>query len=307
MAEIAQLFFESLSSAAAVTAVVGRAEDLYFEGKTCSVPFSAQDQNHLAEALSGFANSDGGVLIYGLVAKGGNRSTPDVITNVKLVENLHGLQAEALSLVGQLVEPPVPGVRIEIRPIDRLPDSGFLLIYVPASEMAHRSRKDREFYRRHGTGFYRMEYFEIAEIFGRRRRPILSVSAKFRQFSVSGGITYGARLVISLANEGRGIAKFPGLLLRESRACLYGVDGNGKFGLSPRPTSNGRNLLYGGGADDVIHTQASLEVTMIEVNVATKDNRVVVTQPPIDYELYAEDMATIKGKLDFTGHELKDL
>ena len=72
-----------MSSSAAVTALVGRAEDLYFDAKTCSVPFSAHDQQHLAEALSGFANADGGVLVYGLVARGGDRSKPDVVTAVR--------------------------------------------------------------------------------------------------------------------------------------------------------------------------------------------------------------------------------
>lgn len=304
MAETAQRFFESLSSTSSVTALVGHAEDLYFDAKTCSVPFSAQDQQHFAEALSGFANADGGVLIYGLIAKGGDRSTPDVVTGVDPVKSLSLLQTEALSLVGQLVEPPVSGVRIEIRKLERLPDSGFLLVYIPASEMAHRSRKDREFHRRHGTGFHRMEYFEIAEMFGRRRRPMLNVSARFKEFASLVRVPSAARYVISLENVGRGIAKFPGLLLKQSRACIYGVDGNLQFGLPPRPTSTGQNLLYGGGADHVIYPGSALEVTMIEVGLVRRGSNLVTPETAIEYELYAEEMTTIKGTLKLTEHEI---
>ena len=152
----------------------------------------------MAEAISGFANADGGVLIYGLSAKGGDRTNPDVVTGVEPVKNLLQVHPEVLSLVGQLIEPPVSGVRVESRPFDRVPDSGFVLVYVPASEMMHRSRKDREFYRRHGTGFHRMEYFEIAEGFGRQRRPLLRIAARFKEFIPSSAGPIGARYVVSL-------------------------------------------------------------------------------------------------------------
>ena len=297
MADSAQLFFESLDSAAAVSNLVGRAEDLYFEAKTCSTPFSERDQKHLAEALSGFASADGGVLIYGLTARGGDASTPDVVTGVQPIENLSALHAHALALVGQIIEPPVDGVRVEMRTFDRQPTSGFLLVYVPASELPHRSRKDREYYRRHGTGFHRMEYFEIAEFFGRRRRPELRISARPKGFGNVQGATCDARYVITLENVGRGIAKFPGLFLKESRAGLYGLDGNGRSGLPPIPTSSGRNLLYGGGADHVIYPRAALEVTVVEVAVPLLKGGELHPPRDIEYELYAEDMGTIRGTL----------
>jgi hypothetical protein len=300
MAQSAQLFFDSLDSAAAVSGLAGRAEDLYFEAKTCSTPFSERDQQHLAEALSGFANADGGVLIYGLVARGGDASTstPDIVTGVQPIENLTGLLAQALGLVGQIVEPPIDGVRVEIRAFDRNPASGFLLVYVPASELLHRSRKDREFYRRHGTGFYRMEYFEIAEFFGRRRRPELKISARAKGIGNVQRTSCDAGYVIALENVGRGIAKFPGLLLKESRADLYGLDGNGRVGLPLIPTSNGRNLLYGGSSNHVIYPQATLEVTIIVTSVPWPGSGVAHPPREVEYELYAEDMGTVRGSLE---------
>jgi predicted HTH transcriptional regulator len=189
MSESAQVFFESLRTAGDVTGLLGRAEDLYFEAKTCSDPFPEPDQRHLAEALSGFANADGGVLVYGLVAAGGDRTTSDVVKRVEPIKSLKLLNSRLLALVGQLVEPPVAYVRVELREFDRQPHEGFVLVYVPPSDLGpHRSRKDREYYRRHGYGFYRMEHFEIAEMFGRRRRPSLSLTWSLPASSPAGTI-----------------------------------------------------------------------------------------------------------------------
>jgi hypothetical protein len=107
--ESAKIFLDSLPAAADL---VGRAEDLYFKAKTCAEPFSEMDQGHLAEALSGFRNADGGVLIYGLVASGGDRTKPDVVTKVERIRGVDLLNPRILGLIGQLVEPPVPNVHV---------------------------------------------------------------------------------------------------------------------------------------------------------------------------------------------------
>jgi hypothetical protein len=170
----AETFFNSLPTFADVQALVGRAEDLYFEAKKCSTPFSGDDKKHLAEGLSGFANSDGGVLVYGLVAKGGDRTTPDVVTGVEPLSDLAKAHSQVLSLIGQIVGPPVEGVQVAPRPLTRDPNRGLLLVYIPRCDaFLHRSLVDREYYRRHGHGFFRMEHFEIAEFYGRRKNPAL--------------------------------------------------------------------------------------------------------------------------------------
>jgi hypothetical protein len=92
--------------------LVGRPEDLYFEAKTCSTPFSNDDKDNFAKALSGFANADGGVLVWGLQASGGDRTKPDVVTGVKPVSKLSAAHSELLSLVGQVVEPLVENVQV---------------------------------------------------------------------------------------------------------------------------------------------------------------------------------------------------
>jgi hypothetical protein len=101
----AELFYRSLVDSKAITALAGHPEDLYFDAKRCTIPLNNSDKDHLAEALSGFANSDGGTVIYGLVASGGDRTKPDVVTGPDPIKDVSALQAEILALVGSSPNP----------------------------------------------------------------------------------------------------------------------------------------------------------------------------------------------------------
>lgn len=306
MSESAQVFFDSLKSAAYVAGLVGRAEDLYFEAKTCSDPFSEPDQFHLAEALSGFANADGGVLAYGLVAEGGDRAKPDVVTRVEHIKKLALLNSRLLALVGQLVEPPVPNVQVVALEFDRLPHEGFALVYVPPSDLGpHRSRKNREYYRRHGHGFYPMEHFEIAEMFGRRRRPSLNLVWTFPATSptLTLGYEQRVRVVIGLHNNGRGTARYPAIWLHGGTPDhLFGLDGSGNVGLPKRAVSEGR--LFAGGSDHVIYPGTHLEVTAL-LHQADLSRATPWPDLMADYELFAEEMEPVKGCFKITGTDLQ--
>lgn len=303
----AQAFFNSLATFSDVQALVGRAEDLYFEVKQCSTPLSGGDKRHLAEALSGFANSDGGVLVYGLVAKGGDRTTPDVVTNVRPVADLAKAHSEALSLVGQIVGPPVEGVQIAPRPLTRDPTRGFLLVHVPRCDsFLHRSLADREFYRRHGHGFFRMEHFEIAEFYGRRKNPNLAFWWGVRVAGWNGNTPnrdLNVRIVVGMQNVGRGTAKYPGLMMKKTRCHPRGLDGVGRTGLLQRPTLAGDSTLFGGG-DAVVYPGTVLEVTTLSEEIQVKESAPTYPDLLVEYELYADDMASVRGEVLVKGTEV---
>jgi hypothetical protein len=114
------------------------------------------------------------VLAYGLEAHGGDRTKPDEVKRIVPLSDLAKAHSEALALVGQIVGPPVENVQVVARPTKRDAARGVLLVYVPRCDaFLHRSLVDREWYRRHGHSFIRMEHFEIAEFYGRRRNPDL--------------------------------------------------------------------------------------------------------------------------------------
>jgi hypothetical protein len=298
-------FLESLPTAAHVAKLVGTAEHLYFEAKRCATPFSDFDKNHLSEALSGFANADGGTLIYGLVAKGGDRDKPDVVTSVDPLQKLSHAHSEVLALVGQLVQPPVEGVQVLQREFSKQPGSGFLLVYIPASDQApHRAVRDREYYRRHGSGFFRMEHYEVAEMFGRRKKPSLRLWTEVRKRYDKEGTVGRCDIIVGLENLGRGLARYPSLKLSgmtQSRPSPYGLDGNGRTGLPPRASGYEDEYLFAGGADDVIHPRTRVPITVIRHYQLANKTNFEFPDFVAEYAIAAEDMLLSSGSVHVPG------
>ncbi len=68
-------------------------------------------QRILAKALSGFSNADGGILVIGVEARSAGKGDPDVIQTLKPVADAVSVKSRIENLVGNLVEPPLPGIR----------------------------------------------------------------------------------------------------------------------------------------------------------------------------------------------------
>lgn len=303
----AKSFFDSLGTSADIEALVGVPEDLYFEAKTCTVPFSRDDKENLAEALSGFANADGGVLVYGLVARGGDKGKPDAVERIQPVSDLTAAHSLVLGLLGQVVEPQVEGACSVRLPMAREPKIGFLVVYVPRDDAyLHRSRMDREFYRRHGYGFYKMEHYEIAEFYGRRKSPELrfwwGVSVPSSEGRQPNRV-FNVRIVVGIRNNGRGIAKHPAMRVPRSLGHPYGLDGSGRTGLPaiPAPVRGGR--LFAGG-DAVIYPGTELEITTLPEQIRVSEADPQCGDFEGEYELYAEDAVTAIDKFHIKGTEI---
>lgn len=133
------------------------------------------------------------------------------------------------------------------------------MIFVPASDgPPRRSKVDGRFYVRIASGTLPMEFFQIEERFGRRPNPKLTLSIEVSNMMMDPpGHDGGAmrRLTFGLKNEGRGMAKFPGVRFKRSgtvRPDHFGIDGNGGFGIPMRP-SEPEWMVFRGGVDDVIY------------------------------------------------------
>ena len=302
MSDSAELLFSSLNDIASVKSLLGTSEHLHLECKRAQHPLKDSDQGSLAKVLSGFANADGGVLVYGLGTRSGGRDTPDVIDDIDPVKNVKELQANVLGIVGQLTDPPIAGIRTN--PIVDSDGSGFLVVLVPASDLVpHRSRKNHEYYRRTGSSTYPMEHYEIGDMFGSRRGPKLSFWAEVRKGSQrqEGNVTK-CQIVIGIENLGRGIAKYPFLRIWDmpnSRVYPYGLDGNGNVGLHLRPTGGDSEYTFGGTATEVVYPSIRLPITVIEhyavVDPTLQERRFPKFNPK--YELAAEGMPATTGDL----------
>jgi len=261
MAGRAEDLYRQLQSAEAVLKLIGEPEDAHLDCKEW--PVKEDDaQKMLAKAVCGMANADGGVLIIGMKAPSARGDEPDVITGAVPVSDRSLVRSKVLDLVGKIVEPGIVGLLVNEVPDTPGQASGFVIVYVPKNEGSpHRSRKDWKFYQRIGSSTLPMEYWQIEDAFGKRPHPKLGVTISeapigedlYRPLIIRG-------LTLTVTNEGRGIARFPALILQRP---LYFAP---PFGLGIPPSkwpfvpTNDKLFSYRGGADNVIYPGESIDV-----------------------------------------------
>ena len=255
--------FRQLQEPGGIQALIGQTEDLHLDCKEWP-PQDNECQKILAKAVSGFANADGGCLVIGVEARSVNKGEPDVIHGLKPVQDALAVTARIENLIGNLLEPPPTGVRvIHVQEVAGQ-SSGFVIVYVPPTDgLPIRSRKHWNFFIRISAGTFPMEYFQLADMFGRRSRPVISLWHQMGRIRTEQGAAFYEReFLIGILNSGRGIARFPSLRFRVVpgiNLAAYGLNGNGGWGLPLRPTNEGW-VVFGGGADDVVYPGAQLAV-----------------------------------------------
>lgn len=168
------------------------------------------DRKNFATALSGFANADGGLIVWGIGTTrldkvdtaSSENPIPDVVTFVGRLNEFTGI----------LVNPRVGGVLH--RRIQGSGDAGFAVSLVPASDSGPHMAKagiDR-YLRRHGDRFLAMEHYEVADLFGRRPRAKLDLEWSVRSGGSESSRRF-ARVELKLTNRGRGPASAPFLAI----------------------------------------------------------------------------------------------
>lgn len=167
--------FNQLQAAEAIRGLIGQTEDVHLDCKEW--PASDGDaQKVFAKAACGLTNAEGGVILVGMKARAMSKDEPDLIESVAPVIDTIAVKSRILDLVGQLVEPRIEGVQISEVREPAGSRSGFVVVYIPASEgPPRRSRKDWKFYQRIGSGTFPMEFFQIEERFGKRPPPKLEL------------------------------------------------------------------------------------------------------------------------------------
>lgn len=242
------------------------------------------DKRNLGKAISGYANSAGGIILWGVESKSGDdrrdrsrfQSIVPVQDGNRAVVRFHELTATA-------TQPPVSGVIHNAIPFE----CGFVVkTFVPASDGGpHRTNEEKgQYFRRDADAFRAMQHHEIADMFGRRARPLLKLICNS---SASRGGT-----IIALHNEGRGIARFPCLVLRPRNghlspapSHLHSTNRYPMLSASRHPDDGRFEFVHN---DDIIHPGMQLEVCLLPSVEEQVFHR-------IDYTIYSENMVPVEG------------
>jgi len=289
-------------------------EGLNLDFKTVRGSFDSKDTKRIyGEALSGFANSDGGAIVWGINTK--RIDNIDYAEELIPIENVESFYNFLKSKEKDLVKPIIEGVEHKFLKTDN--SSGFVITFIPLSDLTpHMSYAtgEHKYYKRNSDRFYTMEHFDVEDMFGRRKKPRLKLDYKFVLSSTSssgGKVTkYSYRMYLSLINDGRGTARYPFLLVKtdpSSKISKYGIDGNGNFNLKLILSSENRFGLnvyeFGGTNEFVIHPGMKLDVCVIEVELGP--DFLPTNDINFEYVVSANEMISNEGKVKLTREEIR--
>jgi hypothetical protein len=235
-------------------------ENLHIEFKLLSrgdLP-TKDDRKSFASVVSGFANASGGLVVWGVEARK-NSENIDCVTSLPGVSRIAALLPRLNELTGEAASPIVSGVQHRL--IGTISaDTGFAVTLVPESDSGPHMAKlgEDRYYKRSGDSFYRMEHYDLADMFGRRPKPLLDVTIRTRN---PGPV---AEIIVGLENKGRASALAPYLsigLPLPFRRNRYGIDGNRGEGL-PFLTEQTKPewWSFGAGTNFVLHPGVKHEV-----------------------------------------------
>lgn len=118
--------------------------------------------------VSSFANSSGGVLIYGVAEPSdeARRHLPERLDPIQRTE----ISKEWLDQVIQTIQPRIEGLVIHPVTISESNNTVCYVVEVPQSHTAHMAR-DHRYYKRHNFNALAMEDYEVRDVMNRRTHP----------------------------------------------------------------------------------------------------------------------------------------
>lgn len=285
----------------------GQEENLFIEFKTVVHPNYDNnnkeiDKKNISKTISGFANSNGGIVVWGIKAKE-NDKKQDIASDKSPIKELTKFLNTLNRLEGQATTPVVTGIihkKIEISS-----DCGFVVTYVPQSEYAPHMANyaEKHYYKRSGDSFYICEHYDIKDMLQRKHSAILNLQVKDKKISQGFGDIRMYEMILALRNEGRSFAKAPLIRVEINQPFKFsefGLDGNGNIGLF-KVKANPRTpqmSTYSGGQDIIIYPELEYEIDKIVLEVDKHIDE--LPKLTINYMIVAENMEKTNFELEVT-------
>lgn len=128
---------------------------------------SNNDRNNIAKAISGFGNSEGGVIVWGVDCSRDDADGADVAHTLVYINNPVRFSSSIQGVISGCTIPPHSGV--ESHPISIDDNRGFVVMLIPKSNSApHQMLNKKQYYIRAGSDFVPISHDVLAGMFGRR-------------------------------------------------------------------------------------------------------------------------------------------
>lgn len=280
-------------------------ENVELEFKTKARPetgeLNKEDRRNLAVALSAFANSMGGLVIWGVEARK-NSDNVDCAAAPVPINEIERFKNEVERAVSQAIMPRHEGIRIAAIPTSG--GAGYLAMHIERSERRpHRAEfGDKQYFKRVGDSSIAMEHYDIEDSFNRKAVARLKASVRLVQWRGEGifGIVPEVQIHFDLTNDSGVSARFPyfilddweGMNLVPSKAELI--------------TPNWRR--FDGGADVAVHPGMTIKTMSVAVEVMLRRGGVLppkaFKQVKIKYRCGCLDSQATEGTFAIKAAEL---
>ncbi|MFA5224444.1 MAG: ATP-binding protein [Candidatus Omnitrophota bacterium] len=258
-------------------------------------------KKEISKDVSAFANSDGGVIIYGVRENSAQRNLPEKI-DVGLDPSI--ISKEWIEqVVNSGIKPKIQGLRIKSVTVDS--EKVIYVIYIPKSMTAHQA-SDNRYYKRYNFQSIPMEHFELLDVLNRAVLPDLEPEFCF----VSAGNF--CHLVVFLDNRGTTVIKNVSLELSLPSIFISDLSGvNFKredyrnlvtnFGLKGYEFSD---LTFRNDNKEVIFPKQKLGFIVPDGGkritiVKSPPNPLIFSDGKLFWELFADNMPFKSGEISF--------
>lgn len=277
-------------------------ETLHLEFKTLSHDggkLTRDDRRLIAEAVTGLANAEGGILVIGIKTQ--KADGIDVAIAKQSIKQLQRTTNLIRAALPEMLSPQHTG--INVFPVEELgrQDEGFIVIDVPESlDRPHYSNTHHQYFRRGSDRTRVMEHGEVRDLMFAMREGQLNCVLRFRPLLNTGDLKYAFTLTLTLENVGRVPVKSP--YIRVEKAAGWSSSPE----VQPRQAANGTSG-FDPSPGTIIHIQDELGLAYVEtgldfrwtgrhyledaIDVVKRDSKSVVMVP-------YRDMVTKEGRMD---------
>jgi hypothetical protein len=163
------------------------------------------DRNNLIKAISGFGNSAGGVIVWGVDCSR-DMDGADVARAIQPIKNVKRFVSLIQAALSGCTLPPHPTISVHGVEINEAGE-GFVAVLIPRSDFApHQTIGDYRYYMRSGSSFTPVLHDVLAGMFGRRPQPNV-----WHQFNCAPCKIVEDRLILKIGfimrNNGPGVAE----------------------------------------------------------------------------------------------------
>ena len=231
-------------------------EEAWLDFKSGRLP-DPQLKEKWSKALGAMANTEGGVVVWGIYAAKDPTTKIDAAKEIQSVQDIGAFTTRLKELQRVLTDPPVPGV--EIKSFVTSGNEGFVVCFIPPSSFKpHRSEAaDRRFYVRIQDHSEEVSVTWLRRLFQPEIAPDFDLRVQVRTAPIQFGSTKQTNFSVTIQNRGSGTAYDPILEVKEIPDCLTGPNapawgliagyiGFGRAYIGPKIHPGARSQVMGG-------------------------------------------------------------